>query len=100
MITVTYSDDGIPINDFKAEEFVSNIIRYSPNSTITISSEIALNYFRCYVAEGKLDKNAIKFVIDGIDTKIDKNGTLERYPTSSALDDSLERLLNATVPDK
>lgn len=94
MITVIYSKKGKPINDFKAEEFVQKALKTNKDATFHISSEIALNYFCCYVNEGKLDHNNIKFVIDGKDTKVNEKGVLERYASFSALDDSLTRLIS------
>ena len=94
MITVIYSKKGKPINDFKAEEFVRKALKTNKDATFHISSEIVLNYFCCYVHEGRFNHKDIKFIIDGSETTIDKYGTLERYPTFSALDDSLTRLIS------
>ena len=93
MLTVIYSKEGLPISDFEAEAFVESASKKEGDTTLNISSEIVLNYFRVYILEGKIPHNKIKFVIDGEDVQVDKNGTLQRYPSTSALDDSLHRLL-------
>lgn len=92
MITVKYSATGEAISDFEAETFVEEAI--SNNELfVNTSSEIVLNYFRIAVKEKKLHHKQITFIIDGAVSKVDKYGTLERYPDNDAFTNSLMRLL-------
>lgn len=84
-ITLKLSRHGVPRTDYKskelAEDWISIFRKYGIGSYIYISNACGLYSFLVAVKEGKLLPEELEIIdIDDTIIRVDKNGTLDRYP--------------------
>ena len=62
MIKFIYSDEGTPINDFKAKDYVKNLINQNTTETITfhVCNEVVLDAMVLALMKGDIDKSQVE----------------------------------------
>lgn len=62
MIKFIYSDEGTPINDFKAKDYVKNLINQNTAETITVyvCNEVVLDAMVLALMKGDIDKSQVE----------------------------------------
>lgn len=84
MITINYCKNGIPMSDFEARQYVSNIIKefheFKTTFNIETSSENVVNSFRLAIVEDKISINEIIFKYENNVLQLTEYGTFETFP--------------------
>ena len=62
MIKFIYSDEGTPINDFKAKDYVKNLINQNTTETITVHvcNEVVLDAMVLALMKGDIDNSQVE----------------------------------------
>lgn len=84
-LTVDYNaNNGFSCVDGRTEEyadhFIAKFLKQNNDQTVTIASEIIIDFFRLRLAEGVIKKDQIKFTFDGETLEHDKLGTMRHWP--------------------
>lgn len=76
---INYTKTGLPISDFKLEEYVKTC--YKDNRDIHTSSELLIVVARALIYKGELDFRIVEFYFNGkFVGKANKCGRLDNFP--------------------
>ena len=77
MRRVRYSNNGIPVSDFQAEEYVFN----TKNRDLHVSTENVIVWLRVHIKQGLINYKEIEILFKDQVLKIDQNGNLSDSPS-------------------
>lgn len=96
MITIDYSNTGIPYSDFAIDWFVGKVIEHKNEDRLfEISTGLCVDAIRLAVKQGKLDYREIQFSYNNNIILVDKNGSLDNWP--SGFHDKFDSILNGIL---
>jgi hypothetical protein len=78
MLTVNYTRDGLPIGDRDAENYARRLI--SRDVAVNVSTANVIQALRCFIAEGDLDCENVRFLFDGQPVMVNRFGACTDWP--------------------
>lgn len=78
MVILEFSELGLPISDYDAESFITELISSGVNDTVSTSNAILAA--RAMIARGNIQNTDICFMFNGSKLYPDKDGRLAEWP--------------------